>query len=326
MVVLNGAKEKKPLVHLAFCADANYVPWFGTTLTSLLHNNPKANLHVHLLAEELPPADLEKLRILADLHCIVISIYDIDQAQMRRTLDGFFLPKHISQATYYRLFLATILPKEVRKVLYLDCDMLVLGPIAALYQTDLGDSAVGAVEETLTGPGYADRIGIPGKPYFNAGMLLIDLDKWRKASLLKAALGLLSANPELMLICDQDALNKYFAGDFLRLNRKWNSFINAGFAGMNTFSDTSVIVHFVGACKPWFPWYDGPLKELYLKYLRRSLWSDMPLPEPGTSVEAFAYASLLARNGKYEEASRLYVKVANAMDEEISRLKQKPPA
>ena len=55
MLVLNGAKEKKPLVHLAFCADANYVPWFGTTLTSLLLNNPRASLHVHLLAEELPP-------------------------------------------------------------------------------------------------------------------------------------------------------------------------------------------------------------------------------------------------------------------------------
>ena len=75
-----------------------------------------------------------------------------------------------------RLFMGEMLPDCVKRVLYLDCDTVVLASLKKLWQTDLKGRLFGAVMEPTIYPAVKASIGL-GKedPYFNSGVLLIDL-------------------------------------------------------------------------------------------------------------------------------------------------------
>ena len=118
---------------------------------------------------------------------------------------------HISQVTYARLLIPLVLPTWVSRVLYLDADLLVLGALAPLWEMDTDGSVLGAVADhgvnLLIDEGRASGLGVPQvRDYFNAGVLLIDLDQWRQKQISEIALEYLERHPDSPY-SDQDALN-----------------------------------------------------------------------------------------------------------------------
>ncbi len=169
-------------------------------------------------------------------------------------------PSHLTAASLLRLRLPSVL-KDIDRVVYLDCDLVVLNDIATLYDTDLLDLPLAAcLDFWLNGnppfapPGWdADawhkflrevvRLG-DSKAYFNAGVMVMDLKRFRDAGLIHAADEFLEQTSYATPFVDQEALNHAVDGAFVRLDRRWNVLAALGHAD-------PWIIHYAGPYKPW---------------------------------------------------------------------------
>src|SRR5439155_15542090 len=122
-----------------------------------------------------------------------------------------------------RVVLPARLP-ELQRVLYLDADTLVGGSMAALWDTALEGAPVGAVAN-VTEPAmqaHVTSLGVERGGYFNAGVLLVDLGRWREEGATAALTRFVADRPGLPWF-DQDALNAVFAKRWKRLHPRWNA-------------------------------------------------------------------------------------------------------
>jgi lipopolysaccharide biosynthesis glycosyltransferase len=98
---------------------------------------------------------------------------------------------YISKLTYARFLTPQIFPATVSRVLYLDCDILVLDDLGKFCTTDLERHLLGAIHDGLDVQikRNAVQLNVPRvRDYFNAGVLLIDLDQWREKQIVETAL------------------------------------------------------------------------------------------------------------------------------------------
>lgn len=168
---------------------------------------------------------------------------------------------HISSTTYARFLIPMILPEEISRALYLDADVLVLEDLGPLCDLDLDGATVGAVlDERVTAHLQTGSTTLAGFPlprvqsYFNAGVLLIDVPRWRRERVAEKAVGYLNRCPH-SLYSDQDALNFACDGAWKRLDCRWNYFqidLKKPLADLNQ-DEHPGIVHFQGGSKPWDP-------------------------------------------------------------------------
>ena len=214
-------------------------------------------------------------------------------------------PGHITQAMYYRYLFADMLPREITKIIYLDADIICKGDILPLWQTDLQGRVLGAVRD-YGEDRSCERIGLKNGRYFNSGVLLMDLEKWRKQKLTQQLFQWLEAVGDTKILWgDQDALNGVIDGEFTELPQIFNGIVINN-TTLNEDLDM-VIVHYIDYVKPWHIYYvDGNAKALYWEYVKKSLWSALK-PVDGQTVETIMMtARLLYRNGKYSESVSYY--------------------
>ncbi|MEQ1757187.1 MAG: glycosyltransferase family 8 protein [Vicinamibacterales bacterium] len=175
---------------------------------------------------------------------------------------------------YVRLVALDRLPSSLTRVIYLDGDLLFLDAIDDLWNTDISGSVVGAVQDAVI-PWVSSPMGLrrhrelgyrPTDPYFNAGVLVVDLDAWKSGRVEEKAIAYLQRHQRAVNMADQDALNAVLRGRWTRLADRWN--IIGGAAGRAHFRprgveqaritaavDDPAIIHFAGYLKPWL--YSG---------------------------------------------------------------------
>lgn len=120
-----------------------------------------------------------------------------------------FTSAHISLAAYLRLFVADIIPENIHKIIYLDCDIIVNGEIRGLWDINIAEYAVAAVEDMWSGkPCYYERLNYSSKfTYFNSGVLLINLDVWRSSHIGQVSMEYAIKHASSLIFNDQDILN-----------------------------------------------------------------------------------------------------------------------
>jgi len=174
----------------------------------------------------------------------------------------------ISRTTYARLFLSRIEPAAER-LLWLDADTLTVASIDELLSIDLRGAPVAAAQDIVVpfvsspyGVNAWQRLGIPpGTGLFQAGVMLIDLAKWREQQIEARTLEFVRTAPDETTLADQGPLNAILAGNWLPLEPKWNlrartrlSFAFGGWfvsrAGIHRPQVVSIL-HFAGGRKPW---------------------------------------------------------------------------
>ena len=290
-------------IHLGFGIDKNFGKFAGITITSLVHNNIGHDLIVHIVYDELLPEDMEKLLQMERLYRnLTLRFY-----QITSTAGMTFIvpPGHITQAMYYRYLFAELLPPEITKIIYLDADIICKGDILSLWQTDLQGKVLGAVRDWGEAKS-CDRIGLKNGRYFNSGVLLMNLTKWRQQKLTQQLFQWLEqVGGTKILWGDQDALNGVIDGEFTELPKKYNGIV----INNTTLNENLelVIVHYIDYVKPWHIYYvDSNAKELYWQYVKKSLWSDLK-PQDGKTVQTVMMtARLLHKQGKYAESASYY--------------------
>ena len=172
-------KRKESDMDIALCHDKHYAPYAATVIASIMENNKGEDIVFHLICDDIP-ADTQ--RILTEWvishHC-EIRFYTINADDFV----GFPFEKNarLNFGAYYRLFLGEVL-KDIDKVLYLDCDLIVNGSLRELWETEIDDYALAGVRDRVNDYIHVfNRLRYPMVDgYINSGVLLINLKKWRE--------------------------------------------------------------------------------------------------------------------------------------------------
>lgn len=295
------------MLHVAFCFDRNYQQHFGAAVTSLLLNfdGVGEDLCIHVVTDAVDGDFEGKIARLRNMFRATINIH-VPSVENMRALTGLPVQskaaQHLSPATYYRLLLADLLPGEITKVLYLDSDMVVLSSIRALFDEDMGGKALAVVADPADAA-LAKYWSLAH--YFNSGVALLDLRRWRELEYARKCLDFSARNRERIHYGDQCSMNVVLADDIHPLAQHWN--MPVWHKGPASEPDNASIIHYITADKPWLSWYRHPSGRHYWRFLDVSPWSGAEPVRPGTRDQARKLAKLQYRQGKYREAVKTYV-------------------
>ncbi len=288
-------------IHVACSTDDRYVAHSAAMIHSVLSHRGERRVIVHYLHDESVPADkLTKLEGMT--------------AAMGGTLDSILVPpelteglpewEYISRTMWFRIFLPDLLP-AVARVLYLDCDCLVLKPLDELFATDLDDAYVGSVANVppLHDLGRIASLGIDDpRDYFNSGVLLLNLDCMRRDRCAERLREFGVANKRNLVLPDQDTLNVILGERRRDLHPRWNAMTSLsewswsiyayGSRAREEARDRPAIRHFEGPpiLKPWHVLNEDPLRDTYFAHRAGTPWPTVRLE--GRTVASQARVAL----------------------------------
>ena len=253
-----------------------YIPQLRVLLVSLRLNNPALSCDVYLLHRDIPAAALERLARELDALGYTLLPIAVDGS----LFDAAKVTKQYPQEMYYRLLAGRLLPERVHRALYLDPDILVINPIDALLDIDLGGKLFAAASHSgkaeLAGGVNRVRLGTE-HDYYNSGVLLMDLDACRREIVPEDVFGYVREHAGELLLPDQDVLNALYGGRILPLDdavwnydaRNYSSYLvkSLGEADVRWVMSHTAILHFCGREKPWKPHYRHRFGALYLHYM-----------------------------------------------------------
>lgn len=262
--------------------DDKYAQHCSAMLCSLFENNKEHEFHVHLLTNNLSSDIRQHFVELSGKYNNLITIYDIDDSW----LDGVKFRKNrpLTKAAYFRVLLSSVIDKSIEKILYLDCDMIVLGDVSELFLIELDNYALAAVEDAMPNT-YLHRNQLHmqyGEPAFCSGFMMINLKFWRDNYVEEKLLEYSKRERKEVYMHDQDSLNYVFKGQWFKLAPKWNknamaiSIVDpkAKIFDRYEFTYEPKIIHYAGEEKPWFNiWF--PNKKNYVKYLNLSNYPEI---------------------------------------------------
>lgn len=262
-------------IPVVFACNKSYSTYLTVAILSLIKNCSKDNLYkLFVLHTELSEQEIQTLENLS-VDNVIIKCIDVN-----KYIEGLVLPTsiHLSKEAYYRILIPEIL-NEYKKVLYLDCDIVIQRDVAELYNEDIGNNVLGAVINPSS-PGNVSYINknikIDYKKYFNSGVLIFNNETFRKNSIKEKCLSLM-VNIAQYVLLDQDLLNIACLNKVKYLDVKWNYiyfFANSitilpEFAAIYNKCKTPYIIHYASGRKPWndYPVYLG---EYWWKYAKKS--------------------------------------------------------
>jgi lipopolysaccharide biosynthesis glycosyltransferase len=171
-----------------------------------------------------------------------VRIVDVDPSMLGR-FAGHEWEAHYPPAVLGRLFLTTVIKAPNARILTLDSDMIVNASVRPLFETVFDEGYIAAIHDTPRGD---DR------DYFNSGLMLIDVDGFRKYDVARRCLAWLAEAPQPPRWPDQDALNTIIGHQWHRLDRTWNkAYCSDDGPLMPDFYEDARIAHFTGQGKPW---------------------------------------------------------------------------
>ena len=291
-----------PIV-LVFCFDRNFANQAAVaTFSAFKNKNPDVFLKFYWVVPSEDIIVIKKLKELLSDKSLDIILIKADS--------NFFLGwktfNHVPSSMYLRLLIADLIDED--KVIYLDCDLLVIQDISELFTKNLGSNYVAGVVDTIGGP-YTQVPGLSPDSYINTGVMLMNLKELRKKNFLENSITIHNNLRKYITWGDQCVINKFSLGKKIILDTNYNYFIVTEkikkLDFLKIIQDKSVkIVHFLGAIKPWQKWCNPIIFKFYWQYAKEL---DLPNFEPQEikKIEnAIQYAEVLHFNESYIEASK----------------------
>lgn len=262
-------------MNLLVTLNSNYIKPLKVMLKSLFMNNPKEVFNIYLIHVSLSEEELKMLELFIAKHGCRLFVIKVDDDCFSDAPVLF----HYTKEMYFRLLAYQLLPESLDRILYLDPDILILNPIRALYETELGNNLYAAA--------YHDKISVKEinklrllpyeiDAYYNSGVLLMNLEQLRITANEKEIFDFVIENRAKLIMPDQDILNALYAKQITNLEEKLYNYdaryydyyriTSNGIYDMDYIINRTVILHFCGKKKPWTKRYTGKFHSLYKHY------------------------------------------------------------
>lgn len=262
-----------PVIPVFFACDNNYLPFLSVTLKSMLANASKGyDYKIYVITTNLDEQYQKRIKEYESEH-VEINIVQLREELLKIT-EKFHVRDYYSLETYYRFFIADLFP-QYDKVLYMDCDIAVVGDIAELYNTQMEGNLLCAVQEEVMaevdvfGSYVEQALGVNRHEYFNAGIMLMNLDAFRKEKIQEQFLDLLSRY-KFRVTQDEDYLNVICKGRVKLLDLGWNK---TAFKNEKFNDENLKIVHYKIHWKPWH-YSNVHYEDLFWKYAAQTDFYD----------------------------------------------------
>lgn len=252
-----------------FAADDKYIKFMMVTMKSIIDNaSRKYSYKLHVLHTDITEEHQEFVKQLETENC-KICFTDVT-GELKKIKNKISLRDYYSATTYYRLFIAEMFP-QYSKVLYVDSDTIIREDIAKLYKYDMGKNYIGAVRDQLVVQtdiygDYVEKVlGISRGAYFNAGVVLINCEQFRKKNMIKQFVDLLNTYT-FVVAQDQDYLNILCKDHVLWVDPRWN----VQMIGTLPFEeDKAKLIHYNLAAKPWH-YEDCRMGQYFWEYAKKT--------------------------------------------------------
>ncbi len=276
-------------IPIFFAIDDQYIPFLAVALKSLIENaNKDYKYLIKVLHTNVQEDHMKQIKKYEDenvsIEFVNLSYY------IERIQDKLYTRDYYTNTTYFRLFLPELYP-QYDKVLYLDSDIIVLGDISELYNTDMGTNLVAAAPDDIIQynkvfQDYAELVVGVAKyqNYFNAGVLLMNLDELRKFNFQEKFLYLLGT-VKFSVAQDQDYLNRLCKGKVTLISHDWDVM---PYVNDETKPEDIRLIHYNFAYKPWH-FEDVTYNEYFWKYAQKTEFYDeiMKIRDSYTEEEKF---------------------------------------
>lgn len=277
---------------VAFGIDERFAVPCAATLSSFLcglHGEVRPN--VYILSESLRQSSWLRLQKVAGDRADLTWLRNATLPLERKEL---VTSGTISTATYYRVILPELLPRSCKRFVYLDADTIVQGNLQELWNQRLDGNVVGAARDQVIytverGLSRHQELGIsPDQPYFNAGVLIVDTERWRDERITERFVRYQQAHARCNRFWDQDGLNAVLHDRWCQIDARWNlqtvlvdgtrarrdparsAYLTELRSRLEEITSTDHIIHFTQGSKPWHPRCPHPHRDLFRKHLQRS--------------------------------------------------------
>ena len=280
-----------------YTCDNNYVWLMGISTISMFENNTgMKELNIYLLGESISEENRKILSELADKYNRKIIVIDVPKLDIPDALVSARWPL----SAFTRLYSGELLPAELDRVLYLDCDTIVEGDLSELESWDVSDKVFWGIKDCI-GKEYKRNIGIGSEGlYVNAGVLLMNLSKLRKISVKNRMVKYMDKYQKYINYADQDVLNgafqkvigvlpprfdlmtiaaTYSYEEIQKLRRPTNYYSKEE---IEEAKNNPAVIHYttnMRMVRPWLSNTKHPRACEFRKYMNMSPWKDRELTE-----------------------------------------------
>ncbi len=285
-------------IDVLLCANLGYFQHLAVVAASLAESNSQTRINLHVISCDRDAVRERMLEeTLARWPNIELRLYFADDSMIR----DFFVDGFLSKECYLRLIAPEILPSHIKRLVYLDCDLVVVDDIRPLWELDLAENLVAAAPDfprlpEFMSPEHRECVGIPqDATYVNSGVLVIDVEKWRSEGLAKKFADYVELKGSKLRFHDQDAINAVLSGRIHLLDPRWNLQARMYYVGKRAMPydcaatqearRSPAIIHYTGSEKPWLFRSRIARKREYFRNLAKTAWRDSS-PVTGTFQKA----------------------------------------
>lgn len=285
---------------VVYSSSDSYCEIAGISMLSLMESNTAVDeINIYLIDNAISAQNKEKLEEMVEAFgrkLFYIAPLDIEKLSATHINIGRW-----NISTFYRLFLPTLLPDTVDRVLFIDCDTIVLEDLSPLWKMDMVDKWLYGVDD-CRGTAYRTNIGLnPEDNYINNGVLLMDLSAWRKNHVEEMFLEFIKDNQGDITFVDQgvqngvigklgksgllhpkyNCLTVFFCFDYDNLVKLRKPPVPEKRSDYQEAVANPAIVHFQSCfrsgLRPWSKGCTHPFAKKYLEFKERSPWKDEPM-------------------------------------------------
>lgn len=278
-------------MNILFTLNNKFVPQVAASICSICENN--SNIHdIHFYLFSMGITDENKKIITSFVKNYKREIDIIEIPDLSKYFTKSFDTNGWNKVVLARLLLDKLLPKNVERVLYLDGDTITIGSLEELYNIDLKNNILAMGCEPTANKERKEKLGLKNYLYHNSGVLLIDLNKWRKDNIGDKITKFFIENKSVIFAPDQDAINGALKDKIYTLPPKYN-FFNIYYQYSYKFfvkllkpikyidkdeyiesMNNPCIIHYLGEDRPWRLGNTHKYRKDYIKYLNLTPYKD----------------------------------------------------
>lgn len=273
-------------MNIIYACDETYIPILYVSIKTLIKNNADALINIYIVGDHVTA---ESKKLINSLCTSLNNIIWMPFMNIEEEIGSKVKLDRGSYAQFARIFIGRMLPKNIKKILYLDCDTMIKASIIQLWETDLKQYSFAACLDAFS-PLYSKNLGLnKDADLINSGVLLINMDRWRSQDYERKAIKILRTRKGKIQQADQGLLDILCQNDLLILNPMFNC-INGYFefsypewlkyrrpnknyrlvytqSVIETASKTPIIIHFTSSFlgnRPWIDESQHPFKTEWL--------------------------------------------------------------
>lgn len=267
-------KEEKQM-NILYCCDTNYAIPMTVSITSIFENNKDSSVTVYVFYSSLSEDQKQKLSALSQQYNKTISLIFIEEHYFKTAPTLRW-----TKEAYYRLLVTELLPQNLDRILYLDCDTIINKSLSTLFDFDLKNKYIAALKTEMEYKNFGPRLNLlnPGD-YYQSGVLLFDFQKVKQILNYKESIKVIHSLGENLKVVDQDVINVMFYNKIASLPTIYNNDEITNFYRNNKlrilnyidkkFTQDTVVFHYA-AGKPWNNLFPGSCENIWYKYLKKS--------------------------------------------------------